>query len=352
MSQVEFLKKLPSAARCAEALGFEPKKYLLIYDRRLLKNPTVAEWLGNFPCTYGVRSGESLKDLGAFPGHVKDIFKRITPFSSSSFRVIALGGGSVGDFSAFLSSVLKRGVPLIHIPGTLLAALDSAHGGKTALNVGSVKNQIGTFYPAHAVFIVKSLFEGLPVAQLQSAAGEVAKMTLLEGGDLWLRFATEYKPDFESLWELLPEVFAAKYRLVDQHPKEQSGGRQLLNFGHTLGHALESAYGLPHGTAVGHGLIFALLWSEHQGFLNKAECERLLGFLNDQVGFLKPREFSKKYGAFSRGKLMKLVAEDKKLTDSHHLSFIFLEKTGAAFRKVVTIESLLTEAQRQGWARL
>lgn len=351
-TKVEFLQKLPSKARLAEALGFKPEKILIVYDKRLQKNDVIAKWLKEFSFTYPVSSGEKLKDVYTFSSHLKKIFKMITPFSARSLCVVGLGGGSLGDFAGFLSSVLKRGVPLVHIPSTLLAAMDSAHGGKTALNVGEFKNQVGSFYPADAVLIVKSLFEGLPPLQIQSASGELAKMALLAGGNLFARFNSEFKVDLESIWALLPQVIEAKYKVVEKDPFERLGERQVLNFGHTLGHALESYYGLAHGVAVGEGLIFALSWSEHQGFLRGEEPRHLIGVLEERLGFLGPRKFAKANRPMSRNKLAKLVAEDKKMTDTRHVSFVFLEKAGVPFRKVVTLESLLTETQRQGWTAL
>jgi 3-dehydroquinate synthase len=351
-TKVEFLKKLPSEARLAEALGFKPEKILVVYDKQLYKNDVVRKWLKDFPLTYAVSSGERLKDINTFASHLKRIFKLITPFSSRSLCVVGLGGGTVGDFTGFLSSVLKRGVPLVHIPSTLLAAMDSAHGGKTALNVAEFKNQVGTFYPADAVLIVKSLFEDLPTLQIQSASGELVKMALVEGGKLFTRFLDEFKMDLESIWNLLPAVIEAKYRVVEKDPFERSGERQVLNFGHSLGHALESYYGLAHGVAVGQGLIFALKWSEHQGYFRGVEASQIVEVLHERIGLLMPRDFAKKHRPMSRSRLSKLVIEDKKLTDTRHMNFVFLEKIGVPFRKVVTVESLLTETQRQGWTSL
>ena len=139
-TKVEFLRKLPSRARLADALGYQPEKFLLIYDKRVIKSEGLAKWMKEFKYHYPVTAGEGLKDLKTLPYHVKKIFRMVSPFSPQSLCVVAIGGGSVGDFAGFLASILKRGVPLIHLPTTLLAAMDSAHGGKTALNVHEFKN--------------------------------------------------------------------------------------------------------------------------------------------------------------------------------------------------------------------
>jgi len=348
-TKVEFLKNLPSRERLSESLGFKPEKFLVVYDKRLAKNDQIKKWLKEYVLAYPVTAGESLKDIYTFANHVKKIFKLVTPFSTRGLVIVSLGGGSVGDFTGFLASVLKRGVPLVHIPTTLLAAMDSAHGGKTGLNVGEVKNQIGSFYPANSILIVRNLFEGLPTLQMQSAGGELAKMALLEGGEFFERFKENFKPELESIWEFLPEAIEAKYKIVETDPFERSGERQVLNLGHSLGHALESYYGLAHGVAVGQGLIFAIQWSEHKGYYRGQSPEEVIRLLVEKLKLQRPRDFARINRPMSRSRLLRYINEDKKLTDTRNFNFIFLENVGQVFRKVVTLESFLTETQRQGW---
>ena len=344
---VEFMSDLPTPKRVSDALGFQPGKTLLIYDRTLRKR--LGPWLTQYPLAYPVEGGEKLKDLAEFPSHLKKITKLLGAFAPRSSVIVAVGGGSVGDFAAFVASVLKRGVPLVHVPSTLLAALDSAHGGKTALNLAGIKNQIGTFYPASAVLIARALFEDLPALQIQSAGGELAKMSLLAGGDLFRDVRADLKPDLDVLWTHLPAAVEAKYRVVERDPLERGGERQILNLGHSLGHALESYHGLPHGVAVGQGLIFALLWSAHQGYFRGDLPNELVGWLTSTLGLLEPRAYAKRYRPMSRAKLAKYLTQDKKMTDHRHVTFIFLEGVGKPLRKKVPIESLLVETQRQGW---
>ncbi len=349
-TQVEFLKKLPSEARLAESLGFRPEKILVVYDKKLRRIDSAAKWLKEFKYVYAVDGGEGVKDVSAFSGRLRNIFRLVTPFSAHSFAIVSLGGGSVGDFAGFLASVLKRGVPLIHIPSTLLAAMDSAHGGKTALNVGDIKNQVGSFYPARSIMLVRGLFEGLPSLQLQSAGGELAKMALLSGGELFENFQNKFELNLDSLWEILPAVIQAKYQIVERDPFEQTGERQILNLGHSLGHALESHCGLAHGVAVAEGLIFAIEWSAHRGYFKGSTQQALIELLVQKLELLRPNEFVKRYRSLSRSKISRYVLEDKKLKDARHLNFIFLERIGEPIRKTVPIESFLVETQRQGWA--
>lgn len=334
-----------------EALGFKPEKYLVIYDRKLASDPEFAQWIKGFKFTMPVKAGEELKDLSKLSDHVKKIFKLMSPFSTKGLCLIGIGGGSIGDFTGFVASILKRGVPLIHMPTTLLAAMDSAHGGKTALNLGEFKNQIGTFYPADAVIIVQSIFESLAKDQIQSASGELAKMALIEGGDLFKAVKKDFAPTIGSIFNLLPSAIDAKYRWVEKDPYEKQGERQVLNLGHSLGHVLEGYYKVPHGFAVGEGLIFAVRWSHHQGYLSAEQEADALALL-EKLGFMNAPEFAKKYRALSKPKLFKMISEDKKLVDARHLTCVFLKGIGSPIRKKMTIESFVTETQRQGWTAL
>lgn len=351
-SRVIYLKKLPTLNRIGETLGHKPEKVLVIYDRQMEKSSFFKDWLKKHPYTYKVKAGESLKNLESFPTHVRRISRLLAPFSPKSICILAVGGGSVGDFAGFIASVLKRGVPLIHIPTTLLAAMDSAHGGKTALNVGDYKNQVGSFYAAEAVFISRPFFENLPTTQIQSALGELCKMALIEGGDLFETFHSFKNLDIDFIWKNLPTVIEAKYKWVDKDPYEKTGERQVLNLGHSLGHVLESYFGIPHGVAVGQGLIFSCLWSHHQGYLSLHEKDRALEILTGRLKFLSPEDFVKKHRPLTESKLRRFITEDKKLTDAQHLNFVFLEKLGQPFSKKIAIQSFITETQRQGWTRI
>lgn len=349
-SQVVYLKKLPVQKKLGEILHWTPDTVLVIYDRRLDRQPLAKEWFKESKkILYPVVAGEKLKDLDTFSSHVKKLMKLLGPVSPKTLAVIAMGGGTVGDFAGFFASVFKRGVPLVHIPTTLLAGLDSAHGGKTALNVGSVKNQIGSFYSAEAILLVKELFQTLPADHLQSAGGELAKMALLAGGDFFSQVKEQNLTDLETIWNFMPQAINAKYDVIRLDPYEKLGDRQILNLGHTFGHVLESYYDIPHGSAVGLGLVFCVHWSHHHGYLSFSDHEVLLEFLHTRVGVPKMHQFLKGRRTLSRSRILKLVSADKKMTSPTHLNFIFLESLGQAFRKTVTIDSFVTEASRQGW---
>lgn len=239
----------------------QQREFVLLFAEELLEVETANKWIQQFSLKYQVQSGEKLKSIEEFPHHIANITNLLSTQSHKNLTLVVLGGGTVGDFGGFVASIYKRGIDLIHIPSTWLAAIDSAHGGKNALNVGSVKNQVGTFYPAKAVILVKELFASLSQDPVRSSLGELIKIGIVNSPSL-IEFMkdTEAKPE-DYLWELLPQAIMAKMNIALQDPYEKTGLRQQLNLGHSLGHVLETLCGWPHGWAVAQGLYFSLHWS-------------------------------------------------------------------------------------------
>ena len=179
--------------------------------------------------------------------------------------VLALGGGVVGDMGGFVASILLRGVPLFHIPTTVVGQVDSSIGGKTGVDHREGKNLIGSFYPPRSVWIDPSFLETLPLRERRSGLGEVIKYALIGDQEL-LRFLDDNleslsgEPFDREAWEETIFLCASdKARIVSEDERE-SGVRMNLNFGHTFGHALEGAMGydgILHGEAVGLGMIAA-----------------------------------------------------------------------------------------------
>ena len=239
----------------------------LIYDRDLLKySPAFKAWQKKFKIQYAVKAGEKLKDLKNFETHMRQILKRSTSLNTRQMIFVIVGGGSLGDFGGFVASVFKRGVRLIHIPSTWLAAIDSSHGGKSALNIESAKNQIGSFYPAEKIYLVEQLLLSQPQKRAVEACGELIKIALIDNGP-WVKSLTRGFSSEDALIRNLKWAIQAKYKVVKKDPFEKTGFRQILNLGHTWGHVLESAFGIAHGTAVSLGLQFSIEWSFHKKLL-------------------------------------------------------------------------------------
>lgn len=350
ITESHFLEEWPSLEVIQTHLNFHPEKILVIVDKNL-KGKSFQKWIKQFKYIYSVEAGEKLKSSRTFFSHVQKISQLVGTIAPQNFLILAVGGGSIGDFSGFLASVFKRGVPLIHLPTTYLAALDSAHGGKTALNLDGFKNQIGTIYPASHVYIVKEALMSLPQRQLHSAMGEGLKMAILEGGDLLKTIKKIKSKEGSGLWEILPALVDSKNRFVEEDPFEQKGIRHALNLGHTFGHAVESQYELLHGEAVAIGTSFSVRWSAHRGYISAAKEAELLNLIHEENSFLKPQEFVKKHKPMSPKKLRTWIQADKKAAQSDQIFFIFLDEKENWRRIKVPIESLITEAGRQGWIK-
>ncbi len=322
---------------------------VVVYDEKLLEIPRVADWLGLFSNSLGVEAGESLKDVDKFPSLVRKLLPMLDGRPRNQCAIVAIGGGSVGDAAGFLASVIKRGVGFIQIPSTWLAAIDSAYGGKTALNVDQHKNQIGTFYPARAVCCVADLLNSQSDENLFSGYGEAQKMALIAGGKLFQKMNVARGLDAVLLWELLPDLARAKMRVVKGDPLEKSGKRFVLNLGHTLGHAIElwsSEYDgsrLSHGAAVRVGLDFAVRFSHKKRIMSASETKRALAFLEK---FPTP-EFSKIY----RAELVRAIASDKKAAGGGQINFVFLKMPGQPIVKRVRVNEIVDFADSLGWVR-
>ena len=169
--------------------------------------------------------------------------------------VVAAGGGVVGDLAGFAASAYMRGVDFYNIPTTLLSQIDSAIGGKTAINFGGVKNIVGSFYQPKKVLIDPELLKTLPQRQLSNGLAEAVKMALTSDKALFELFET--KEIAASLDEIIIRSLQIKKSVVEQDEKE-AGLRKILNFGHTIGHGIESSenmQALYHGECVALGLL-------------------------------------------------------------------------------------------------
>jgi 3-dehydroquinate synthase len=199
-------------------------------------------------------------------------------------RLIAFGGGSVGDLGGFVAGCFLRGIEVAQVPTTLLAQVDAAIGGKTAVDLPGGKNTVGLFHHPQMVVCDTSVLPTLPREELRSGLVEVVKMGFLLDSELFARVEAELElllaGDAAALGPVVAAADAAKIGVVERDPTEQ-GDRRLLNFGHTLGHAIESSLGyggLRHGEAVGYGILFALRLAVRRG-LDPAAAARMRALL-------------------------------------------------------------------------
>jgi 3-dehydroquinate synthase len=225
--------------------------------------------------------------------------------------LVAIGGGVVGDIAGFAASSYLRGVRLIHIPTTLVAQVDSAIGGKTGVNLPEGKNLVGSFYPPKLILADPDMLDTLPHREFRSGLYEVVKYGVIADAELF-RFLERRMPavlrrDSTALGWIIPRCAAIKARVVTKDERE-GGLRQILNFGHTIGHALEAVTGYKrflHGEAIGWGMIAATLMAVGTGKLSDAEAIRIIRLVAS-IGPL-PR-----LGKIKASELRPILAGDKK----------------------------------------
>ena len=188
-------------------------------------------------------------------------------------RLIAIGGGITQDITAFIASMMYRGVEWLFFPTTLLAQADSCIGGKTSINIGKYKNQLGNFYPPSKILIVPEFVKSLPELDFKSGLGEMLHFYLVSGEEDFAFYQERYEKAFtdeEALLALVKRNLEIKKGFIERDEFDR-GERQLLNYGHSFGHAIESLtnYAIPHGIAVSYGMDMANYISVKMGFIEK-----------------------------------------------------------------------------------
>ena len=213
------------------------------------------------PGVIAIEAGEASKSLGVYTQICETLVGGGVDRGSV---IVALGGGVVGDLAGFIASTLFRGIPVIQLPTTLVAMTDAAIGGKTAVDLAAGKNLVGAFWQPRLVACGLETLTTLPPRERRAGFGELWKYALLDGEALWhlVDSCTSWAAGTDSaippaLHDVIQRSIAYKAAIVGRDEREVTGQRALLNLGHTVGHAIESASGLHHGEAVGLGLIAA-----------------------------------------------------------------------------------------------
>jgi 3-dehydroquinate synthase len=299
-----------------------------------------------------VPAGEASKDFAEF-GRLMERLLDQRPDRDTV--LIALGGGVVGDLCGFAASVLLRGVDFIQIPTTLLAQVDSSVGGKTAINTRHGKNLVGTFYQPRLVLADTGVLDTLPRRELLAGYAEIAKYGLIDDEPFfaWLENNGHkvIDGDVRARSEAIARSCLSKARIVAQDEREQAGLRDLLNLGHTFGHALEKEVGyggeLLHGEAVAIGMVLAFDMSAALGLCPASAGRRVRAHL-EAVGLpVSPLTIP---GTNVRGwdaaRLVDHMRADKKNRDGK-LTFILARGIGQSFvRRGVEGEAALDTMRR------
>lgn len=255
--------------------------------------------------------------------------------------LLAVGGGVVGDITGFAAAIYLRGISYIQVPTTLLAQVDSAIGGKTGVDLGSGKNILGSFHQPLLVVSDPNVLETLPAAARRDGFAEVIKTALVGDPELFALLEKEGSALEDPRHSLLETVIAraagVKCRVVSQDEQE-AGLRRILNFGHTLGHAVEAAsgYAVSHGRAVAAGMAVALRLSSRWGGLPWGETARALA-LTEAFGL--PVEIP---GSLDTDAIMGALDKDKKI-QAGVCHFVLLAEIGRPVLRAVPLEELREE---------
>ena len=269
------------------------------------------------------------------------------PDTGSVPLVILLGGGVIGDLGGFAAGVFRRGVPFVQMPTTLLAAVDSSVGGKVAVNFGGVKNIMGIFHQPRLVVCDLDLLRTLSARELRSGMSEIVKYGAvcsralfeeLENGAVEKMLAL----DGATLVEVVTRCVELKARVVEQDEFDKKGIRNVLNFGHTIGHALELSadYALTHGEAIAIGMIAATRVARALDFCDEDFASRLRALI-ERVGL--PTTFPNAPGLFDR--VMSAMRMDKKFREGRNV-FVLPTEVGAWRQAEGVPDTLIEDAVR------
>ncbi|MFQ5698670.1 MAG: 3-dehydroquinate synthase [Myxococcota bacterium] len=288
-----------------------------------------------------VPEGDRAKTLG----HASRLYDQLIDLGADRETVIAsLGGGAVCDLAGFVASTFLRGLPLIQVPTTLLAQVDASVGGKTAVNHRRGKNLIGSFYQPRLVWIDPDVLATLPPRERRCGMAEVVKVGAIWDAEFfeWLEehVGEVMALDRSALTHAISRACAIKAEVVGLDERE-AGLRALLNFGHTLAHAIENVSGyrrVRHGEAVAIGMVFAARLSEARGLLETGIAQRIATLLS-RVGLpIEAHDWPAERGAYLRA-----IGVDKKV-QGDRLSFVVLRALGRAETLLLTPREILEGA--------
>jgi len=278
---------------------------------RVLKSPTASVLI--------IEATEKNKSLDCFPAYVEHLVKNKLRRNQ---RLIAIGGGIIQDITCFLAATMLRGVEWWFYPTTLLAQADSCIGSKSSINCGSIKNILGTFTPPQKIFIYSFFLNSLNPVDLYSGIGEMLKVHAIEGPVSFDAIAKDYQnlfSDSSLMLKYMRRSLEIKKGIIEQDEFDKEL-RHVMNYGHTFGHAIESAtqYKIPHGVAVTIGMDMANYVAVKMGLTTQSHYERMHPVLKvnyaDFVGENIPLD-----------KFLSAISKDKK-NIGDKISLILLDK--------------------------
>ncbi len=275
---------------------------------------------------------------------LKIIDQMVEMKSKRNTTLISIGGGIVQDVSGFIANILYRGISWVWIPTTLLAQADSCIGSKTSLNYKNYKNILGYFYPPDRILIDTTFVHSLEEKDYLSGIGEMVKCALMAGYDSFCRTRDNIpgllRREKAVLETEITKALAFKKKVIERDEFDK-GFRNIMNYGHTFGHALESTshYAIPHGQAVSFGILVANQISNLRGWLSEEKTREIAETLYQIVllDLLKDDYFSEEY--------LSVLKKDKKFTGTTHTCILF-DGNGVKRYQDVTDEEIMEACNR------
>ena len=260
--------------------------------------------------------------------------------------ILALGGGVIGDLAGFVASTYLRGINFIYLPTTLLAQVDASIGGKVGVDLPQGKNLVGSFYQPRFVYMDLRVLRTLPQAQIRAGLAEIIKYGVIEDEDLFLYLEENLEKiktlSLDCLEYIITRCAKIKAGVVREDEREKRGKRQVLNFGHTIGHAIESATGYgrySHGEAVAVGMIAAARIANKMGVFPENPLVRL-------TDLVRRADLPIRVEGVNGGKLWDALYLDKKIRGKK-LCFVLPRKIGEVFLTDKVPLALVREAIRE-----
>ncbi len=290
-----------------------------------------------------LRGGESAKNIRS----LERILGEASTLPRSAGTIYAIGGGTIGDVATVAAHLVKRGVRLVQVPTTLLAAVDSSLGGKGAVDLSTngrlYKNAAGVFHYADETWICTELFETLNERQIREGSIEAWKMVVCLDPKLY----SAYSRRAPNLRTLIRDARELKTKVCTQDPYETRGIREVLNFGHTIGHAVESLSGfkLSHGEAVGLGILAALDVGRAMGVTSEIVAAEVEETFAKRVGVLPRAKMGRLLMSVTDAALLELVRADKKNRIAGEVKMVLLERPGTTKFVRVPVEVLVQLAR-------
>lgn len=303
-----------------ESLISEKHKYLIIDSKVYELYENFIKSLTNVISIYKIEASENNKSFEIYQDILNDLLK-IT--ATSKITIIAIGGGITTDLSGFVAATYKRGIELINIPTTLIGQIDAAVGSKNGVNVGMIKNAVGSYYEPSKIIICSEFLNTLDENQIICGKLEMIKIALM--------FNTKYLELIsEKLTSLVLSKFAILKMKVVNKDRECKNIRNYLNFGHTLGHAIEISLNIPHGIAVGVGMLL---------ITQKPEFQMLLASSYSTIKF-DYKKYVEQVKQLDQNEIIKLLKNDKKNT-SDLLTIVTMKKPGVGQLEQVSYQDIL-----------